>query len=106
MRRTIYSLKTKSRAENSALLPKTRGGLMFIKKHTLVALLALAFGFGFALTMLGDDPQLAQSSTLEAIIARGEIVVASDLPFEPFEFLDDNGTLVGLDVDLVRLLAK
>lgn len=79
---------------------------MVIKKHTLVALLALAFGFGFALTMLGDNPQLAQSSTLEAIIARGEIVVASDLPFEPFEFLDNNGTLVGLDVDLIRLLAK
>lgn len=79
---------------------------MVIKKHTLVALLALAFGFGFALTMLGDNPQLAQSSTLEAIIARGEIVVASDIPFEPFEFFDNSGQLVGLDVDLIKLLAK
>jgi len=79
---------------------------MFVSKRMLVLLLMTVFGLGFAATMFGDDPDLAQSSTLEAIIARGEIVVASDLPFEPFEFLDDNGNLVGLDVDLVRLLAN
>jgi polar amino acid transport system substrate-binding protein len=79
---------------------------MFIRKRILVLVLTIVFGLGFTTTMMGDDPNLAQSSTLETIIARGEIVVASDLPFEPFEFLDDNGNLVGLDVDLVRLLAK
>lgn len=79
---------------------------MYIKKRSLVVLLALVFGLGFAVTMLGDDPNLARSSTLETIIARGEIVVASDIPFEPFEFLDNDGNIAGLDVDLIKLLAK
>jgi len=79
---------------------------MFIRKRSLAVLLALALAFGFTATMFGDDPNLAQSSTLETIIARGEIVVASDIPFEPFEFFDDNGNITGLDVDLIKMLAK
>lgn len=79
---------------------------MFIRKRNLVVLLAIVFGLGFAATMLGDDPNLAQSSTLEAIISRGEIVVASDIPFEPFEFFNNANVLVGLDVDLIKMLAK
>jgi len=78
---------------------------MFIRRRTLALMLAIVFGLGFAVTMMGDDPNLAQSSTLETIISNGEIVVASDIPFEPFEFFDDNGNLVGLDVDLISLLA-
>jgi len=79
---------------------------MFVRKRTLAVALALAFTLGFTLTLLGDDPELAQSSTLETIISRGEIVAASDIPFEPFEFFDDDGNLVGYDVDLIKMLAK
>jgi len=79
---------------------------MFVSKRSLVLVLALAMSLGFVATMWGDDPSLAKSSTLETIIARGEIVVASDIPFEPFEFFDDNNNLTGLDVDLIKMLAK
>jgi polar amino acid transport system substrate-binding protein len=79
---------------------------MYVNKKLLTLGLVALVGLLISGPLWADDPELAAKSTLETIIQRGEIVVASDLPFEPFEFFDDEGNLVGLDVDLIRLLAK
>lgn len=78
---------------------------MYISKRKLVLLLALLLGLGLTGFLYASNPDLAKSSTLEAVINRGTLIVGSDIPFEPFEFLDDKGTLVGFDVDLVQLMA-
>ena len=50
-------------------------------------------------------PTQAADTTLQKIIKKGEIVVGTDIPYEPFEFLDDDGKYVGFDVDLATLMA-
>jgi polar amino acid transport system substrate-binding protein len=36
----------------------------------------------------------------------GTLTVCTNVPFEPFEFQDDDGEIVGFDVDLMNLLAE
>ena len=45
------------------------------------------------------------SSTLNDIQQRGELVVCSDVPYEPFGFEDDNGDLVGYEIDLIQQIS-
>ncbi len=79
---------------------------MFISRKTLILGMVALLGLLMSGTLFADDPQLAASSTLEDILQRGKILVGSDFPYAPFEFEDDNGNLVGLDVDLIKMLAK
>ncbi len=79
---------------------------MYISKRLLVLGLVALLGLLLSGPLWADDPELAKKSTLEEILARGKIVVCSDIPFEPFEFEDEQGNLVGFDVDLIKLLAK
>ena len=79
---------------------------MYISRRFLVLGLAVCAALLVSGSLFADDPDLAATSTLETILARGSIEVCSDLPFEPFEFEDASGNLIGLDVDLVRLLAS
>jgi len=79
---------------------------MYISKKVLVVLMAAFIGFLASGALFADDPELAASSTLETILDRGTILVGSDIPFPPFEFEDADGNLVGLDVDLIKMLAQ
>jgi polar amino acid transport system substrate-binding protein len=79
---------------------------MYLSKKLLTLGLVALVGLLLSGPLLADDPDLAASSTLEAILANGKITVCSDIPFEPFEFEDDQGNLVGFDVDIIRLMAK
>jgi polar amino acid transport system substrate-binding protein len=45
-------------------------------------------------------------NTIEAIKGRGEIRVGMQVGYIPFQMLDRNGELEGLDVDLARLVAR
>ena len=47
---------------------------------------------------------LWKSSTLSQAKERGKLIVALEAEFEPFEYIDDKGELVGFDVDLARIL--
>jgi len=38
--------------------------------------------------------------------AAQKITVATDATFKPFEYTDDNGNLVGFDIDLMNEIAK
>lgn len=55
----------------------------------------------------GDDdnePTTTSESDIQ-LIAEGKLTVCTHLPYEPFQFQDDNGEIVGFDVDLLNLLA-
>jgi polar amino acid transport system substrate-binding protein len=79
---------------------------MFISKRFLVLGLAILVGLLSSGSLIAQNSGVAADSVLESILSRGNIEVCSDLPFEPFEFEDDNGNLIGLDVDVVKLLAR
>ncbi len=43
--------------------------------------------------------------TVEAIKARGKLVVTTEAGYAPFEFMDENGNVIGLDASLAQALA-
>lgn len=54
-----------------------------------------------------DKPaSTAEKTDLEAIKEKGEIVVGLDDTFAPLGFRDDNGDLVGFDIDLAKKLGE
>ncbi len=71
---------------------------MFRRKAILVGLIA-ALGWFMA------SPTQAAESTLQTILTRGEIIVGMDIPYEPFEFKDDDGKIVGFEPDMLKLMA-
>jgi polar amino acid transport system substrate-binding protein len=79
---------------------------MSISRKLLVFGLIALVGLLLSGPLFADDPELARKSTLNQIVQRGQVLWCSDVPFEPFEFEDDQGNLVGYDVDMVRMMAK
>jgi polar amino acid transport system substrate-binding protein len=78
------------------LFSKTKEAV-FVKRF-LVCLLVLvmtlfAFGSAFA-------------STLDEIKARGQLIIGTDATYPPMEFHDENGEIVGFDIDLGRAIAE
>lgn len=59
-----------------------------------------------ALPVLAADHELAQKSTLNAILKRGELRVGLDPGYMPLEMTDKKGNIVGFDVDLAKEMAK
>lgn len=47
-----------------------------------------------------------QANDLDAIKKSGKLRIAVDTTYPPMEFQDDDGTVIGLDVDLAKELAK
>ena len=45
-------------------------------------------------------------STLDRIQDRGVLVVGTEPEFPPFEYLDETGTIIGFDIDMVREMAR
>lgn len=54
------------------------------------------------LAMTGGD---VEGHTVEAIKAKGVLVVTTEAGYAPFEFLDENDNIVGLDASLAQALA-
>ncbi len=55
----------------------------------------------------GDDDDTSSSSSSSGdmeLISDGKLVVCSDIPYAPFEFEDDAGELVGIDIELVKAM--
>ena len=48
----------------------------------------------------------AAQALLPADYLKGGIDVASDIPYEPFEYEDENGTLTGFDIELGKLIGQ
>ncbi len=77
---------------------------MKIKIILIASLMALIITAGAGLwwyyNIRGED------DSLSAVKARGVLVVGSDIPFGIMEFLDENNQPVGIDIDIVREIAK
>jgi polar amino acid transport system substrate-binding protein len=66
--------------------------------------LAVCLGIAALVAACGQEPR---GDPLQRIRARGELIVAHEAAFEPFEYSDPKtGEVVGFDVDLARELAK
>jgi polar amino acid transport system substrate-binding protein len=87
---------------------------MAIKKLSLVAAMSagLLLLAGCAATNSVDNGvdqtkvDKAAQALLPADYLKGGIDVASDIPYEPFEYEDENGTLTGFDVELGKLIGQ
>ncbi|MBF0572232.1 MAG: transporter substrate-binding domain-containing protein [Desulfamplus sp.] len=76
-------------------------------KKSLTALLALTMGFiVFTSTVIAADIELAQKSTLEKVLKKGELRVGFEAGYMPFEMTDKKGNFVGFDIDIAKEMAK
>jgi len=53
-----------------------------------------------------DSVPAGGGTTLEAIVGRGELRVGMQVGYVPFQMLGNDGTLVGLDMDLASMVAR
>ncbi len=77
-------------------------------KKAFVLVLAALFVTGIILStsVFGADINLAKKSTVEKILARGELRVGFESGYVPFEMTDKKGNFIGFDMDYARRLAK
>jgi len=68
-----------------------------MKKHGFIAVFVIVFTL-FAVTA-------SMASTLDEILERGSIIIGTDATYPPMEFYDDDGNLVGFDIDFARAIA-
>lgn len=68
----------------------------------VAALLALVLG----MTILVGNGSSAQASPISQAVKGKTFRIATDTTFAPFEFRDTTGDLVGIDMDLIRQIAK
>ncbi|MFI9843417.1 ABC transporter substrate-binding protein [Nonomuraea sp. NPDC051941] len=89
-----------------ALSPKGRRGY---------AAGVLALTAALALTACGSGGNSSSSATTGAsasaaggvqLVQPGKLTVCTNIPYEPFQFKDASGKIVGFDVDIVDLVAK
>lgn len=69
---------------------------------TVLVVLAMAT----AMAIAGPQRAEAQESRLDQVLERGSLIVATFSTAPPFCFTDENGELVGFDVDIAKLIAK
>jgi len=69
-------------------------------------LFVLAMLCALVLPAAAADHELAQKSTLNTILKRGELRVGLDAGYLPFEMTTRQGEIVGFDVDLAKEMAK
>jgi polar amino acid transport system substrate-binding protein len=61
--------------------------------------------FGFAL-VLATVPASAQESLLDVVLKRDKLIVATYSTSPPLAYIDDNGKLVGFEIDMAHEIAK
>jgi polar amino acid transport system substrate-binding protein len=71
-------------------------------RKTLTGLAAAA-----ALTAIAAPAAMAQEkSLLDDVLARGKLIVGTGSTNAPWHFKDENGNLVGFDIDIARMIAN
>lgn len=73
---------------------RKKGGVL---RRMLTVLLAAAMLFS-----LSGLSALAEDGSLEKLLQKGEMVLGLDVGFAPMGFYDENGDIVGYDIDLAR----
>lgn len=82
--------------------------MKFTSARTLGVFLAAA---ALAISACGGDDDDADDTTAAddgdiELIQEGKLTVCTHLPYEPFQYQDESGEVVGFDVDLLDLLAE
>lgn len=72
-----------------------------MKKFVSILCLALCLALTFSCAAFAES----ETPTIDAIKAAGKIVMATEAGFAPFEYLSDDNTICGVDVDISRELA-
>jgi polar amino acid transport system substrate-binding protein len=67
---------------------------------------AAATGLAGALSIRKARAQTAAGGKLQEVLQRGHLICGTGSTNPPWHFEDDSGTLVGMDIDMARLLAK
>lgn len=95
-----------------SLFRKTPGARFFRSKNPLIAVIAtvltavvVLFGTGF-FGLAGANASSASVEDPVSPVAGKTFTIGTDTTFAPFEFRDGSGGLVGIDMDLVRAVAK
>lgn len=79
----------------------------FLLAGAMLMTAALAGCGGDAGNTQTDDPAAGNSSSaVEAIKAKGEIVMLTNAQFPPFEYMDASGEIKGVDVDIANEIAS
>ncbi|MDR2100850.1 MAG: transporter substrate-binding domain-containing protein [Campylobacteraceae bacterium] len=60
----------------------------------------------FFSAVYADDVNLWKKSTLNAILARGELIVGLEPGYIPFEMKSKKGEIIGFDVDVAKAMAE
>lgn len=68
-------------------------------------LIMLVFVFTLAIMLVGCQT-LSTASHLDEIKKAGKIVVGTSADYDPYEFVDETGTITGFDVELMTEIAK
>ena len=80
-----------------------------MKKNSLILLLVFAVCF-FAITSCSkkkaDSSAAVSENAVEALKARGVLIMGYDVQFPPLAYTDDNGDLIGYDVELATEVAN
>ena len=71
-----------------------------MKKLTSIILAVVMLFAAFALTSCGT-----QGKTLDQVKEAGQLVIATSADFPPFEDLQGDGSFVGIEMDLAKLIA-
>jgi len=80
-----------------------------VKKSILAGVIVL--GLALAIVLAGcssnqSQQQTATKSTIEAVKAKGELVVGTAPGYFPFEMVDKSGNIIGFDIDVAQEIAK
>ena len=80
-----------------------------MKKSVLIRLAALALCAALAFAAVGcgkAGDSTAKDDSLQKILDKGELVLGLDAGFPPMGFTDENGEIVGFDIDVAREVCK
>jgi len=78
-----------------------------MKKAIIIFLLISLFALGvFGFVFWKKEKSQISDPHLLKIKKEGKIVIGTDATFPPFEFLNENGEIVGFDIDLGKEIAK
>lgn len=95
-----------------SLFRKPPGSRLFRAKSPLIAVFAtvltavvVIFGTGF-FGLGSANAQPAPGAVQSASVQGKTFTIGTDTTFAPFEFRDGNGNLAGIDMDLIRTIAK
>ncbi|MCQ2586342.1 MAG: amino acid ABC transporter substrate-binding protein [Treponema sp.] len=75
-------------------------------KKSLFVICAVAIALSTIGCSKKDKPAAASTDAVSALKARGTFVLGLDASFPPLGYTDDDGTIVGYDIDLAKEVAK